>query len=302
MLPSVDSQSSGGRPHQNPPPSHQCHSAPGDEDQLTGAEAVRSEADMAGDWIKWTKGLARKGKVVTMASRLKRDRHEIAGRLMVVWEWTDEETVDGKIPGVGSEFIDEIAGLPGLGTALLASGWLAQTHDGIEFVNYVQHNGPTAKSRALATRRQAASRSARDGSVTNVTLGALPEKRREEKTEKKKKKEPSAKKLAWDETFGFSGISPDDLSGWKTAYPACDIARQLAGMDQWLKSNPEKAHKTNWRRFVTNWLARAQDRGGDMQTPRVGRTAHPPTGVIDPKRQERESMRFPEVTGHVPIV
>jgi hypothetical protein len=34
-------------------------------------------------------------------------------------------------------------------------------------------------------------------------------------------------------------------------------------MHQWLLSNPQKAHKKAWRRFVTNWLSRAQERGGD---------------------------------------
>jgi hypothetical protein len=33
-------------------------------------------------------------------------------------------------------------------------------------------------------------------------------------------------------------------------------------MTEWLKANPAKAHKSNWRAFVTKWLTRSQDRGG----------------------------------------
>lgn len=73
------------------------------------------------------------------------------------------------------------------------------------------------------------------------------------------------KEIGWGRD-GFSGITEDDLNDWAKAYPACDISRQLAAAHQWLKSNPSKAHKKNWRRFATNWLSRAQERGGDAKS------------------------------------
>lgn len=72
--------------------------------------------------------------------------------------------------------------------------------------------------------------------------------------------------IAWSSTGGWSGITDSDRAEWAEAYPACDTGRQLASMNQWLKANPAKAHKKQWRRFVTNWLARAQERGGDAKT------------------------------------
>jgi hypothetical protein len=64
----------------------------------------------------------------------------------------------------------------------------------------------------------------------------------------------------------FQGITPADLEEWVDAYPATKPDLELKRMKQWLKSNPKKAIKRNWLRFITNWLARTQDQGGTKGT------------------------------------
>jgi hypothetical protein len=64
----------------------------------------------------------------------------------------------------------------------------------------------------------------------------------------------------------WEGVSDEDKAGWRSAYPACDIERELRAMIEWAKANPAKAHKKNYRRFITNWLARSQERGGGMRS------------------------------------
>lgn len=83
------------------------------------------------------------------------------------------------------------------------------------------------------------------------------------KKSKKDKSSITTQAIAWSATDSWSGISDNDLKQWSEAYPACDLSRQLASMNQWLLSNPSKAKKKQWRRFITNWLARQQERGGD---------------------------------------
>jgi hypothetical protein len=39
-------------------------------------------------------------------------------------------------------------------------------------------------------------------------------------------------------------------------------------MGEWLIANPAKAVKSNWRRFIVNWLSRSQDKGGGMPSRR----------------------------------
>jgi len=59
----------------------------------------------------------------------------------------------------------------------------------------------------------------------------------------------------------WKNISQNDIDGWKQAYPACDIFIELFQMREWCLSNPNKTKK-NWRRFITNWLSRTQEKGG----------------------------------------
>lgn len=59
----------------------------------------------------------------------------------------------------------------------------------------------------------------------------------------------------------WKNIKEDYISGWKQAYPACDIIIELYKMREWLLANPDKA-KSNYRRFIVNWLTSQQDKGG----------------------------------------
>ena len=61
------------------------------------------------------------------------------------------------------------------------------------------------------------------------------------------------------ETRLWLGITTDDLKGWQQAFPAVDIQNHLNRMKEWLLSNPTKK-KINYRRFITNWLLKEQDR------------------------------------------
>jgi hypothetical protein len=60
----------------------------------------------------------------------------------------------------------------------------------------------------------------------------------------------------------WEGITQEDKDGWKEAYPACEIDIELAKMREWILSNPAKGKKSNYRRFISGWLTRAQDSGG----------------------------------------
>lgn len=68
--------------------------------------------------------------------------------------------------------------------------------------------------------------------------------------------------LRWTES-GWEGITDADHAEWSQAYPAADLPVELAKAHQWLKANPKKARKSNWRRWLTTvWFSKCQDRGG----------------------------------------
>jgi hypothetical protein len=69
--------------------------------------------------------------------------------------------------------------------------------------------------------------------------------------------------LRWSADDGWEGITDADRAEWSQAYPAADLTVELAKATQWLKANPKKARKSNWRRWLTTvWLSKCQDRGG----------------------------------------
>jgi len=69
------------------------------------------------------------------------------------------------------------------------------------------------------------------------------------------------------ETETFENIKERDLSRWKKTYPACDIKQELLYMGDWLVANPAK-RKSNYARFISNWLRRTQDSGGTKKKQR----------------------------------
>lgn len=79
---------------------------------------------------------------------------------------------------------------------------------------------------------------------------------------------PPPEKIHWSPVDGWSGITAEDADRFAEAYPAVTVATALTRADLWLRANPTKARKANWRRFLTNWLAREQERGGDKPSVR----------------------------------
>lgn len=226
--------------------------------------------------------LAEKPEVIVMAETLGIDEFAVVGRLHRVWVWFSSHTADGCAPSVTPSFIDRLVSLDGFAAAMTAVDWLHARNGSLAVPNFDRHNAKSAKSRALAAVRMNRSRYA--PSVTD----AQPEKRREEKRSAdagasasgrtraspgsaRKRRSPGASQSArgsppaivWSAEAGWSGITDADRTAWAEAYPACDVDRQLRAMSEWLRANPAKAHKSNWRRFIVNWLKREQDRGGD---------------------------------------
>lgn len=202
----------------------------------------------ADDWIKWTKGLPQKREVIAIATTLKIDRRMAAALCMQVWEWADNNTVDGDVRGVTKTFLDELVGVPGFGVLMEREHWLVESPLGIVFPNFAYHNGETAKSRALTSRRMARHRATKQRtSDADVTLAASPEKRREERSELKRERGAGRfKKIA--DTAEVDGTNPFNGNG-------CLPRRVTATGGATLPDTPE------WRLSILLW-------GGEAQAPR----------------------------------
>ena len=91
------------------------------------------------------------------------------------------------------------------------------------------------------------------------------------------------------------------MESWAKAYPACDINTELAKAGEWIIANPAKGKKSNYRRFIVNWLSRSQDRGGTDRTTgragykvsQVGSSGNVAEGIA--RATARNRKRFPEL-------
>lgn len=61
------------------------------------------------------------------------------------------------------------------------------------------------------------------------------------------------------ENNSFQNIDNSQIEVWKKAYPAINIDIELAKAVAWLKANPTRS-KSNYNKFLTSWLSRAQDK------------------------------------------
>ena len=140
---------------------------------------------MAGDWIKWCKGLVNKNETHLISESLNMEPAQVAGHLMQVWEWLDDNADmlpngDGVVTlgALQTKRIDRIVHVTGFGQAMADAGWLRFENGKMIVPNFSRNNGNHAKKRALAKNRTETWRNA--DSVTPVTPKASPEKRRED--------------------------------------------------------------------------------------------------------------------------
>lgn len=146
---------------------------------------------MASSWIKVEVITPDKPEIFQIAEILNIDPDAVLGKLVRIWAWADQQTVDGNAGSVTKGVLDRIAFITGFADALINVGWLA--HDGNKLVlpNFERHNGESSKKRALTNRRVASHRKNETQKVTQPALQkALPEEEEEEEEEVKELKDP----------------------------------------------------------------------------------------------------------------
>jgi uncharacterized protein YdaU (DUF1376 family) len=104
---------------------------------------------------------------------------------------------------------------------------------------------------------------------------------------KRRKRSQQKGAIVWTLDSGWAGITDADRATWAEAFPACKLDIELLRATEWLKTNVAKAKKSNWRRFLVNWLSRSQDKGGTIRA--VGKAAEE---VAKRERLERKANEF----------
>lgn len=187
---------------------------------------------MAGEWLKFEANTPEKQEVfeITVAMGWS-DPDLTVGKLLKIWRWFDQQTIDGNAPRVTFALLDHVSGVSGFAQAMCNVGWLMQKEGGICLPNFERHNGKTAKDRCLTAKRVAKHKSNdktnAEGNGASVT-NALPreEKRREEKKDKPKPFSSS----------GDDGATPKPFDRFWEAYPR--RVGKNAAQKAWAKLKP----------------------------------------------------------------
>ena len=108
---------------------------------------------MAGFWIPWELGLSKKREVMIIARVLGVSRREAAAMCMEVWEWAQDQSIEGVVHGFTAGDVSGATGIPGMGEAMLGAGWSMEFESGIQFPNWDRFNSKSAKERFLNASR-----------------------------------------------------------------------------------------------------------------------------------------------------
>ena len=279
---------------------------------------------MAGDWIKMRAALTTCPKVAAMARAIGMaeefrglSRHSmrllVVGGLHAVWAAVNEHTSDGVMANAYAEDLDDIAGIGGFGEAMQAAGWLVADEIAatLTFPNFGQWNTPAKDSTAAERMRKHREKQRVAQQPVTVTgplrvTVALDKTRQDKSTDipaapvptsdpPKASRSPAKPRVAWSAEDGWAGITDADRQEWATAFPGAVLAQELAKATSWLKANPQRAGRRNWRRFLVGWLQRCQDKGGTNRTQGVRPEDKPKPVVWKDQYQEAPYRRPREV-------
>lgn len=113
---------------------------------------------MAGDWIKMRDNLWDDPRVARICELANCGEAQAIGGLYWLWATADQHSADGVLVGLTLRSIDRKSGVPGLGAAVAAIGWITVIEGGIRIERFSEHNGASAKRRALDAKRKAGGR------------------------------------------------------------------------------------------------------------------------------------------------
>lgn len=188
---------------------------------------------MAGEWLKFECSLPEKPETLAITVAMGWDDADLTvGKLMRLFRWFDQQTIDGNAPSVTSALLDRIIGVPGFVAAVASVGWIVADGASISLANFDRHNGATAKSRALTAKRVANHKSNASGNAAANGASVSEALPREEKRREDKEDPPNPPK-----TGGGGGGGGGEQSPTK-AGTVCKAIR-AKGVPDVNPSNPE---------------------------------------------------------------
>ena len=241
---------------------------------------------MAGEWIPIDCNLGTKPEVLELVDETGEPVEVVVYRLIQLWSWASMNTADGTIRTTPARLAAVAGGDEAFWLAVERVGWVSFLNGTLVIEGWERRFSRAAKARAENARRACAyrARKARPQDSTGEDnteeeIPAAPVPTTETATPPRSRAKPA---VSWSADDGWQGITDADRSEWATAFPGAVLDQELAKATAWLRANPKRCGKRNWRRFLVGWLQRCQDKGGTHRE--LGnRPAGPPP--VDPARR-----------------
>jgi hypothetical protein len=187
-------------------------------------------------------------------------------RLIQLWSWASMNTADGTIRTTPARLAAVAGGDEAFWLAVERVGWVSFLNDTVVIRGWERRFSRAAKARAENARRACAYRARKarpqertEEESTEEEIPAAPVPTNEPATPSRSRAKPA---VSWSADAGWEGITDADRSEWAAAFPGAVLDTELAKATAWLRANPKRCGKRNWRRFLVGWLQRCQDRGG----------------------------------------
>jgi hypothetical protein len=264
---------------------------------------------MAGEWIPIDCNLGTKPEVLELVDETGVPVEVAVYRLIQLWSWAAMNTADGTIRATPARVAAVAGGDVAFWLAVERVGWVSFLNGTIVIEGWEKRFSQAAKARAMHARRQDSYRwRSRDGAPSQGGDAgeSLQERTRQDRREEdipaapvptskpKPVRSPAKPAVSWSSESGWQGITDADRSEWAAAFPGAVLDQELAKATAWLRANPTRAGRRNWRSFLVRWLSRCQDKGGTIREP--GRR---PDGD-DPARRAQLDRKAREFAGMKP--
>jgi hypothetical protein len=249
---------------------------------------------VAGEWIPLDCNLGTKPEVLELMEETGLPIEVVGWRLIQLWSWAALNSSDGTIRATPRRVAAVAGGDEAFWLAVERVGWVSFLNGTITIEGWDRRFSRAAKARAQNALRACALRARKalpqDRTVQDRTEEEIQPAAPVPTSEPAKPSRSRAKSLiSWAADAGWSGVTDADRQGWAAAYPGAVLDQELAKASEWLKANPKRAGKRNWRSFLVRWLQRCQDHGGTIREP-----GHRPDGIANQQRLDRKAREFAE--------
>jgi len=251
---------------------------------------------MAGEWIPLDCNLGTKPEVLELVDETGLPVEAVCWRLIQLWSWAALNSSDGTIRATPRRVAAVAGGNEEFWLAVERVGWVTFLNGTMTIAGWDKKFSRAAKARLEDARRKATNREEnrnvrslsencpeKTGLHTGQDIQDIQDKKdipaAPVPTSKPQAAASRAKSaVSWSADDGWAGITDTDRSEWAQAFPGAVLAQELAKATAWLKANPQRAGRRNWRRFIVGWLQRCQDKGGTNREPGRRPEDRPPPG------------------------